>query len=174
MEDNHIFKELLINEQIIADQVRLVGVEGEQLGICSLSDALLKAENMKLDLVMIAPTSSPKVCKIMNYGKYKYETQKKEKEARKNQKVSELKEVQLSRTIDTHDMLTKAKHANRFLLDGDKVKVVLRLKGRQRAFIDSCLEVVKTFFGMIEENGVIDKETEVLGKNIIMIVKPKK
>ena len=165
---------MLINDQIIADSVRVVGPDGEQLGIFSLSEALSKAEEQKLDLVLISSNSSPKVCKIMNYGKFKYETQKKEKEARKNQKVSELKEIQLSRSIDTHDMLTKAKHANRFLKEGDKVKVVLRLKGRQRVFIDSCMDVLKTFFGMVEENGVIDKNAEVLGRNIIMIVKPKK
>lgn len=165
---------MLINDQIHADTVRLVGSEGEQLGIFGLAEALQKAEELKLDLVLIAATSTPKVCKLMNYGKFKYESQKKEKEARKNQKTSELKEIQLSRTIDTHDMLTKAKHSNRFLKEGDKVKVVLRLKGRQRAFIDSCLDVMKAFFAMVEENGVIDKEAEVLGRNIIMIVKPKK
>ncbi len=131
------------------------------------------AEEKGLDLAMIASNSNPPVCKIMDYGKYKFEAIKKEKELRKNQSVIELKEIQLSMTIDTHDLLTKAKHANRFLLNGDKVKVVLRMKGRQQAYASSGVELVKKFFEQLKENGNVDKEPEIVGRNIIMIVSPK-
>ena len=109
----------------------------------------------------------------MDYGKYKFDTLKKEKEIRKNQKISEIKEIQLSMTIDTHDLLTKAKHANRFLSNGDKVKVVLRMKGRQQAYASNGVELVKKFFEHLKDNGNIDKEPEIVGRNIIMIVSPK-
>lgn len=122
---------------------------------------------------MIASGSNPPVCKIMDYGKYKFEAIKKEKELKKNQSIIELKEIQLSMTIDTHDLLTKAKHANRFLSNGDKVKVVLRMKGRQQAYASSGVELVKKFFEQLKENGNIDKEPEIVGRNIIMIVSPK-
>ena len=131
------------------------------------------AEEKGLDLAMIASGSNPPVCKIMDYGKYKFEAIKKEKELKKNQSIIELKEIQLSMTIDTHDLLTKAKHANRFLSNGDKVKVVLRMKGRQQAYASSGVELVKKFFEQLKENGNIDKEPEIVGRNIIMIVSPK-
>lgn len=131
------------------------------------------AESKGLDLAMIVSNSNPPVCKIMDYGKYKFEAIKKEKEIKKNQNVVELKEIQLSMTIDTHDILTKAKHANRFLQNGDKVKVVLRMKGRQQAYASNGVELVKSFFEHLEENGTIDKNPEIVGRNIIMIVSPK-
>ena len=173
MEDTTIFKPLLINEQISAKEVRLISADGEQLGVVSLENALSLAEENGLDLVMMSANSNPPVCKIMDYGKYKFEAIKKEKEMKKNQNIVELKEIQLSMTIDTHDMQTKAKHANRFLTSGDKVKVVLRMKGRQQAYAKNGVEIVKKFFELCSENGTYEKEPEVVGKNIILIVSPK-
>lgn len=172
--DKNIFRELLINDQIRASEVRLVGENGEQLGIMSLSAALAEADKRELDLVLLNASSSPAVCKLMNYGKYKFESIKKEKEMRKNQKISELKEVQLSMTIDTHDLEVKAKHANKFLQNGDKVKIALRMRGRQQAYSANAVTVVKRFYEMLAENGTIDKEPEVVGRNVILIVNPKK
>ena len=171
--DKNIFKELPINEQIRAESVRLVAETGEQLGIMSLEEALSEADKRGLDLALLNP-GNPAVCKLMDYGKYKFDSIKKEKELRKNQKVTELKEIQLSMTIDTHDMEVKAKHGNRFLQEGNKVKVVLRMKGRQQAYKANAVEVVKKFYSMLEANGTYDKEPEVVGRNVILIVNPKK
>lgn len=118
-------------------------------------------------------SANPPVCKILNYGKYKFDAIKKEKEAKKNQKITELKEIQLSMTIDTHDLEVKAKHGKRFLEDGNKVKVVLRMRGRQQAYAKNAITVVKNFYAMLEEFGSIDKEPEIVGRNIILIVSPK-
>lgn len=173
LEDTTIFKPLLINEQIFAKEVRLIGSESEQLGVVSISQARSMAEEQGLDLVLMSPNSNPPVCKIMDYGKYKFDAIKKEKELRKNQNIVDLKEVQLSMTIDTHDLQTKAKHANRFLIGGDKVKIVLRMKGRQQAYAKNGVEIVKNFFEMCSENGTVDKSPEIMGKNIVLIVSPK-
>lgn len=164
----------MINDQINANEVRLLGQNGEQLGIVSLSSALSLAVEQDLDLVLVSPNANPVVCKLMDYGKYKFDAIKKEKELKKNQKVVDLKEIKLSMTIDTHDLETKAKHGNRFLMDGDKVKVILRMKGRQQAYAQNGIEVCNSFFTLLEANGVIDKKPEVVGKNIIMIISPKK
>ena len=118
-------------------------------------------------------SANPPVCKIMDYGKYKFDSIKREKVARKNQKVVELKEVQLSMTIDTHDLEVKAKNGKRFLEDGNKVKVVLRMRGRQQAYSQNAIKVVKNYYSMLEEIGSIDKEPEIVGKNIILIISPK-
>lgn len=171
--DTNIFKELLINDQIVAKEVRLIGSNGEQYGIVPLQEAKDIAEREGLDLVLMSTNSQPYVCKLMNYGKYKFESIKKEKELKKNQKVVEFKEIQLSMTIDTHDLQTKARHGNRFLLDGDKVKVVLRMKGRQQAYAQTGIEIVKKFYEMLKENGTIEKEPELIGKNILLVVSPK-
>ena len=152
----------------------MIGQNGEQLGIVELSKALEMAENKNLDLVLMSSSSNPYVCKIMDYGKYKFDAIKKEKELRKNQKISNLKEIQLSMTIDTHDMEVKAKHGIRFLKDGDKVKVVLRMRGRQQAYTKNAVEVVKSFYSMLSNFGVCDKEPEIAGRNVIMIISPKK
>lgn len=173
LEDTTIFKPLLINEQIFAKEVRLIGSESEQLGVVSISQARSMAEEQGLDLVLMSPNSNPPVCKIMDYGKYKFDAIKKEKELKKNQNIVDLKEVQLSMTIDTHDLQTKAKHANRFLTGGDKVKIVLRMKGRQQAYAKNGIEIVKNFFEMCSENGTVDKDPEIMGKNIVLIVSPK-
>lgn len=173
LEDTTIFKPLLINEQIFAKEVRLIGNESEQLGVVPISQARNMAEEQGLDLVLISPNSNPPVCKIMDYGKYKFDAIKKEKELKKNQNIVDLKEVQLSMTIDTHDLQTKAKHANRFLTGGDKVKIVLRMKGRQQAYAKNGIEIVKNFFEMCSENGTVDKNPEIMGRNIVLIVSPK-
>ena len=167
-----IFKELLINEQIIANEVRVISQNGEQLGIMPTTKALAIAESEGLDLVCMS-NGNPPVCKIFDYGKYKFDAIKKEKEAKKNQKVTELKEIQLSMTIDTHDLEVKAKHGKRFLESGNKVKVVLRMRGRQQAYAQNAINVVKNFYTMLESFGTIDKEPEIVGRNIILIISPK-
>lgn len=144
------------------------------MGILSTKAALEIAEAQNLDLVCINSSSNPPVCKLMDYGKYKFDQIKREKEAKKNQKITELKEVQLSMTIDTHDLEVKAKHGRRFLQDGNKVKVVLRMRGRQQAYAKNAVEVCKKYYSMLEDIGSIDKEPEIVGKNILMIVSPKK
>lgn len=131
------------------------------------------ADKANLDLVCMNGSANPPVCKIMDYGKYKFDAIKKEKEAKKNQKVTELKEIQLSMTIDTHDLEVKAKHGKRFLEDGNKVKVVLRMRGRQQAYAQNAITVVKNFYGMLQELGTVDKDPEIVGRNIILIISPK-
>ncbi len=151
----------------------MIGENGEQLGILKIQEAHKLAEKANLDLVCMNNSANPPVCKILNYGKYKFDAIKKEKEAKKNQKITELKEIQLSMTIDTHDLEVKAKHGKRFLEDGNKVKVVLRMRGRQQAYAKNAITVVKNFYAMLEEFGSIDKEPEIVGRNIILIVSPK-
>lgn len=131
------------------------------------------ADKANLDLVCMNNSANPPVCKIMDYGKYKFDSIKREKEAKKNQKVVELKEVQLSMTIDTHDLEVKAKHGKRFLEDGNKVKVVLRMRGRQQAYAQNAIKVVKNYYSMLENIGSTDKEPEIVGRNIILIISPK-
>ncbi len=172
--DTNIFKELLINEQISASQVRLIGANGEQLGVMPKQDALLQAEKAGLDLVQMSFAGGVAVCKILNYGKYKFDAVKKEKELKKNQKVCELKEIQLSMTIDKRDLEIKAKRGYDFLSNGNKLKVVLRMSGRQQAYSAKAIEVVKNYCQMVEEKGTCDKEPEIVGRNIIVIVSPKK
>lgn len=138
-----------------------------------ISEAHELADKANLDLVCMNGSVNPPVCKIMDYGKYKFDAIKKEKEAKKNQKVTELKEIQLSMTIDTHDLEVKAKHGKRFLEDGNKVKVVLRMRGRQQAYAQNAITVVKNFYGMLQELGTVDKEPEIVGRNIILIISPK-
>ncbi len=132
------------------------------------------ADERNLDLVKISPSVVPPVCKIMNYGKFKFDTAKKEKDARKKQKTSELKEVWLSMTIDTHDLETKAKQASKFLSSGDKVKVSIRMRGRQQAHADIGVQVMYKFFDIVESVSVMDKKPVTEGRNIIMILNPKK
>ncbi|MBQ7579139.1 MAG: translation initiation factor IF-3 [Clostridia bacterium] len=162
-----------LNEEITDKEVRLIGPDGAQLGIVSSQEALRQAREQDLDLVKISPNAVPPVCRIMNYGKFKFDQMKREKEARKNQKVVELKEIQLSMTIELHDMEVKAKNANKFLLQGNKVKVALRMRGRQQAYFMKGIEICKQFYGLVEENAVMDKEPKVEGRNVLMILSPK-
>ncbi len=144
------------------------------MGILPLAKAQEIAENEGYDLVLMSPNANPPVCKIMDYSKYKFDTIKKEKEFKKNQKIVELKEIQLSMTISDHDISYRVTNATKFLQEGNKVKVVLRMRGRQQAFVKACLEVVNKFVAKLEDIGQVDKAPEVAGRNIIVIINPKK
>lgn len=162
-----------INEEIRDREIRVVGKDGEQLGIMSSKEALRLAEEADLDLVKIAPTANPPVCKIMNYGKYRFEQAKREKEARKNQKVVDLKEIRLSLNIDTHDFETKVGHAKRFLGSGDKVKVSIRLRGRENGHPEIGLSIMGKFAEACEEFCVVEKKAKLDGRQILMFLAPK-
>jgi translation initiation factor IF-3 len=138
----------------------------------SVQEALKIADQKNLDLVKVSPTATPPVCKIMDYGKYRFEATKKEKESRKNQKISELKEIWLSMTIDKHDLETKARQAGKFIKNGDKVKVSIRMRGRQQAYSDLGIEVMDKFFDLLKEVAVIEKNAYKEGKSIIMMLAP--
>ncbi len=166
-------QETQINEAIRDAEVRVVGANGEQLGIMSAKQANEIAEKEGLDLVKISPSAVPPVCKIMDYGKYLFDKTKREKEQRKNQKIVELKEVQLSMTIEQHDIDIKAKHATKFLLNGDKVKVSIRMSGRQQAYADRGVETENAFAESLSEISTIEKPAKVEGRHIIMILAPK-
>lgn len=168
-----IKQETQINQAIRDNEVRLVGASGEQLGIMSAREANAIAEKEGLDLVKISPSAVPPVCKIMDYGKYLFDKTKKEKEQRKNQKIVELKEVQLSMTIEQHDIDIKAKNATKFLLNGDKVKVSIRMSGRQQAYAERGVETENKFAESLSEICTIEKLAKVEGRNIIMILAPK-
>ncbi|GHU98161.1 translation initiation factor IF-3 [Clostridia bacterium] len=147
---------------------------GEIYGIMSAFDANRLAEEKGLDLVKVAPQAVPPVCKLMDYGKYKFDLSKKQKEARKNQHTADMKEMQLSMTIEQHDLETKAKHVGRFLAEGDKVKVSIRMKGRQQAHPEMGEDVMNRFFACVQDVGVVDKKPTREGRNILMILVPKK
>ena len=153
--------------------MRLIGNNGEQLGIVSGIEAQRIAYESDLDLVKISPSANPPVCKIMDYGKFKFEQLKRAKEAKKNQKVVELKEIWLSMTIDIGDLHVKAKQAVKFLSAGNKVKVSIRMRGRQNAHSNLGVDVMNKFFSMIEENAVMEKKPLLEGRNILMILAPK-
>lgn len=164
----------MINEQISAKEVRLLGPEGEQLGICSLKQALEKADEFGLDLVNISPSATPPVCRIMNYGKYKFEAQKKEKDAKKKQKAIETKTMELSMRIEEHDMLFKAKQVKKFLQSGAKVKVIIKgVRGRLAGFAHQGIENMNKFFEMVQEDCVMDQKPELAGTIITMMLAPK-
>ncbi|MDR0840547.1 MAG: translation initiation factor IF-3 [Christensenellaceae bacterium] len=165
--------DLAINEEIRDREVRLIDDEGNQQGVVAIDVAMRMADEAGLDLVKISPTAIPPVCKIMDYGKYKFEQGKREKEQRKNQKVVELKEVRLSATIDQHDMEVKAKNAVKFFTNGDKVKVSIRFRGRQARHGDIGLDVMNTFYEMVKDNCAIDRPAKQEGRNMIMILTPK-
>lgn len=167
------FNDLMINDEIQDKEVRLVGGDGEQLGVVSKAQAQSMADERDLDLVKIAPQAKPPVCKMMDYGKYRFETIKREKEAKKNQKVIEMKEIRLSATIDVHDLEVKAKAANKFLKEGNKLKVNIRFRGRQAAHSEIGREVMLKFFELVEENAVIDKQPKMEGRNMNMFLSPK-
>ena len=162
----------LLNGDIRLPQVRLIGSNNEQLGIMSSRDALNIAEEQDLDLVLISPNAEPPVCKIIDYGKFKFDQAKRLKEQRKAQKTVDIKEVQLSMTIDKHDVEIKARHAERFLSSGDKVKVSIRMKGRQQARPEIGIDIMNSFFEIVKEFGVIEKAPEIMGRNIFMVLAP--
>ena len=163
-----------INEEIRDKEIRVISAEGEQLGIMSPAEAMRLADEAELDLVKISPNAVPPVCKIMNYGKFKFEQAKREKENRKNQKVIELKEIYLSMTIDIGDLNVKAKKTIEMLGDGNKVKVSIRMRGRQQAHAAMGIDVMNRFFDMLGGKAVMDKEPKTEGRNILMILAPAK
>ena len=164
----------MINEQIRDKEVRLIGENGEQLGIVSSKEALRMAEEAELDLVKIAPKAEPPVCKIIDYGKYKYEMVRKEKEAKKKQKTVELKEIRMSPNIDTNDLNTKINSAKKFLTKGDRVKVTLRFRGREMAHMQQSKGILDDFAKQLEDVAVVDKPAKFEGRSMIMFLSEKK
>lgn len=169
-----IISELFINEQIRDKEVRVIGVDGEQIGIMSSKEALDLANEAELDLIKIAPTAKPPVCKIANYGKYKYELARKEKEAKKKQKVIDIKEVRLSPNIEENDLNTKASAARKFLLKGNKVKVTLRFRGREMAHVQSNKHILDEFAERLSDIAVIEKTPKLEGRSMIMFLVEKR
>ena len=166
-------KEHQINEDIMDKEVRLIGVDGSQLGIVSAKEALDLAFQQDLDLVKIAPQAQPPVCRIMDYGKFCFEQAKREKEAKKNQKVMDVKEVKMSSTIDTHDFETKVNQASKFLKNGDRLKVEVRFRKRTVAHPQFGEELLKKFAAAVSEIGVVDKQPKMEGRSFVMYVSPK-
>ena len=164
----------MINEQIRDREVRLIGENGEQLGIMSVREAMKLAEEAELDLVKIAPTAKPPVCKIIDYGKYRYELARKEKEARKKQKVVELKEIRLSPNIDSNDLNTKMNAAKKFLSKGDKVKITLRFRGREMAHMASSKHILDDFAQALADVSVVEKAPKVEGRSMTMFLTEKR
>ena len=166
-------QELQINEQIRDKELRVIDSDGNQLGIMSLRQALEIAEQKNLDLVKIAPQANPPVCKIIDYGKFRFEQAKREKEARRNQRVVEIKEVRLSLNIDTHDFETKKNHALRFISDGNKGKASIRFPGREMGHPELGLEIMRKFSDAMSEVAVVEKPAKLEGRNMLMFLAPK-
>lgn len=164
----------MINEQIRDKEIRLIGEDGEQLGIMSSREAMKLAREAELDLVKIAPTAKPPVCKIIDYGKYRYEMARKEKEAKKKQKVIDVKEIRLSPNIEENDINTKANMARKFLMKGDKVKVALRFRGREMAHMQSSKHVLDDFAEKLSDIAVVDKPPKLEGRSMIMFLAEKR
>ncbi|HNZ26815.1 MAG TPA: translation initiation factor IF-3 [Spirochaetota bacterium] len=167
-------KELRVNDQIRIKEILLIDQDGTNIGVTPIGQALEMAEEAGLDLVEISPNSKPPVCKIINYGKYKFELEKKAKEAKKNQQIIKLKEIRLQPKIDKHDYDFKLEHIKNFLTEGDKVKITIRFRGRQLAHMYLGEEVLKKYEEDLKEFGVIEKAPSVEGKNMSMIVAPLK
>ena len=166
--------DLLINEQIREKEVRVVGADGEQLGVMSSKDAFKLAKDAEVDLVMIAPSAKPPVCKLIDYGKYKYELIRKEKEAKKKQKTVETKEVRLSPNIDVNDLNTKCNAARKFLEKGNKVKVTLRFRGREMAHIESSKHILSDFAERLSDVAVVEKAPKMEGRSMMMFLTEKR
>lgn len=164
----------MINEQIRDREVRLIGKDGEQLGVVSGKDALKLAQEAELDLVKIAPTAKPPVCKIIDYGKYRYELARKEKEAKKKQKVTEVKEIRLTPNIDDNDLSTKANQARKFITKGDKVKVSLRFRGREMAHMGKNKQILDDFYALLEDVASVEKPAKMEGRSMSMFLTEKK
>ena len=162
-----------MNEEIRDREVRVIGQNGEQLGVMPIARAMEMAEEAQIDLVRIVPNAQPPVCRLMNYDKYRFEQAKKEREIRKNQKVVTLKEVQLSATIEENDVITKAKNAIRFLGEGDKVKVSIRFRGRQITHTEVGMRVMQDFITRITDVAIVERRPLMEGRHMIMILAPK-
>ena len=166
--------ELFVNDQIRDKEIRLIGESGEQLGIMSSREALKLAEEAGLDLVKIAPTAKPPVCKIVDYGKYRYELARKEKDAKRKQKVIEVKEIRMSPNIDTNDLNTKVGAARKFLEKGNRVKVTLRFRGREMAHMSTSKHILDDFAQMLSDIAVVEKMPKVEGRSMIMFLTVKR
>ena len=167
-------KEMPINEEIREKEIRVIGPDGAALGIMSSKEALQIAQRENLDLVNISPKAVPPVCKIMNYGKYRFEQAKREKEAKKKQKTVEIKEIRLSLKIDTHDFETKVKHAHRFIGDGNKVRVVVKFKGREMSHLEIGRDILAKFEEACSDVGTVDKRPALEGRFMSMVISPAK
>lgn len=166
--------ELMINEQIRDKEVRLIGTDGEQLGIMSAKEAMKLAIEADLDLVKIAPGAQPPVCKIIDYGKYRYELARREKEAKKKQRTIEIKEVRLSPNIDENDLNTKASAARKFITKGNKVKVTLRFRGREMSHVAQSRHILDDFAAKLADVAVIDKPSKMEGRSLVMFLTEKR
>jgi translation initiation factor IF-3 len=160
----------MVNEQIRDKEVRLIGVNGEQLGIVSAREAQRLAREAEMDLVKVAPMAKPPVCKIIDYGKFRYEQARKEKEARKKQKIIEIKEVRLSPNIDSNDLNTKISAARKFIQKGNKVKVTLRFRGREMSHMNNSRHILEDFAGQLSDIAVVDKPSKVEGRSLVMFL----
>lgn len=169
-----INKKYIINEEIREKEVRVIATDGKQLGILKTSEAQKMAGEAELDLVMISPGAKPPVCKIMDLGKFIYEQSKKEKEAKKNQKVINIKEIRVSLTIEEHDISIKAKNARKFLLDGDKVKITVRFRGREMELSHLGLKILENFAAKLEDVCIVEKPAKKEGRSMTMVLGPKK
>ncbi len=172
--EDTVISELFINEQIRDKEVRVVGENGEQLGIMSSREALQMAEEAGVDLVKIAPTAKPPVCKLVDYGKYKYEQTRKEKEAKKKQRVIEVKEIRLSPNIDTNDLNTKMNAARKFISKGDRVKITLRFRGREMAHMANSKHILDDFAQALSDICVVEKAPKVEGRSMTMFLTEKR
>ena len=164
----------MINEQIRDREVRVIGTDGQQLGVMSSRDAQKLADEAELDLIKISPEAKPPVCKIMDYGKFRYEQQKREKEAKKKQHIVEVKEIRLSPNVEINDLKTKANNARKFIEKGDKVKVTLRFRGREMAHISSNAHVLDDFAKMLEDIASVVKAPKLEGRNMTMFLEKKR
>jgi len=163
-----------MNDQIRLNEVRVIAENGEQLGIMSSADALKKAEEAELDLILIAPQAKPPVCRIMDYSKYRYEQVRKERDAKKKQKTVEVKEIRFSPNIDTNDLNTKSNNARKFLEKGNRVKVTLRFRGREMAHINATKGVLDEFAATLQDIATVDKPAKLEGRNMSIVLAPKK
>ncbi|MCI9067524.1 MAG: translation initiation factor IF-3 [Lachnospiraceae bacterium] len=164
----------MVNEQIRDKEVRLIGANGEQLGIVSAREAQKLAREAEMDLVKVAPMAKPPVCKIIDYGKFRYEQARKEKEARKKQKIIEIKEVRLSPNIDSNDLNTKISAARKFIQKGNKVKVTLRFRGREMSHMNNSRHILEDFAGQLSDIAVVDKPSKVEGRSLVMFLSEKR
>ncbi len=169
----NIKQELPINERIRAKEVQLIGEQGEKLGVMSLRDAIDRAQNVKLDLVLVAPQANPPVCKIMNYGKYKFEQAKKEKEAKKKQKIAEIKEIRITPNIEEHDFGFKAKNARKFIEDGNKLKITVRFRGREVNNSHLGEKVLNRFIENLSDIANVDRAPKLEGRNMFIMLSKK-
>lgn len=170
----HIDKKSRINSEIVADEVRVIGDDGEKLGIMKLSEALARADDEGLDLVEVAPNASPPVCRIMNYGKFKYQQSKKIHQAKKTQTTVQIKEVRLRPKTEQHDLQTKMKHLRRFLEQNNKVKVTVLFRGREIVYAQQGRETLRAIAAELSEIGTIDQDPRLEGRRMVMIISPKK